>query len=44
MTGQLGASVGTAAIVAEWTTGKVKMVPVTKAGTSNTRTTARVLL
>jgi glucose/arabinose dehydrogenase len=43
VTGQLGASVGTAAVVAEWTTGKVRAVPLTKSGTAY-RGTARSFL
>lgn len=43
MTGQLGASVGTAAIVPEWNVAKVERVAVTRSG-SNYRATVKPLL
>ena len=43
VTGQLGPSVGTTALVAEWATGTVKGVALTKAGSSYTSTVAPLL-
>lgn len=43
MTGQLGASVGTAAIVPEWNVAKVQRVALTRSG-SNYRATVKPLL
>jgi glucose/arabinose dehydrogenase len=43
VTGQLGASVGTGAVVAEWVTGKVKLVRLTASGDGYTGTTTSFL-
>jgi glucose/arabinose dehydrogenase len=43
VTGQLGASAGTGAVVAEWTTGKVRLVPLTRTGTTYRGTTRSFL-
>jgi glucose/arabinose dehydrogenase len=43
VTGQLGSSVGTAAVVAEWATGQVKLVPLTASGDGDTGKTTSFL-
>ena len=43
MTGQLGSTVGTAAIVAEWAVGKVQRVALTKSGTTYTGVVSTLL-
>lgn len=42
VTGQLGAEVGTAALVAEWSDGKVQRVALTKSGTGTAAYTGTV--
>jgi len=43
VTGQLGAAVGTAAIVAEWSTGKVQQVTLARSGAAYTGAVAPFL-